>query len=197
MRVVQNLQMQIGEVDISRIKFDPKSRDDIPKILKGLQHLYMNIPLRMQIFELLEAEISPKVNKRNGRPGMDLWKILVCGVVRLDLNEDYDRLHELVNHRNTIREMLGHAMFDEEMYHYQTLRDNVSLLTPELLDKINQVVVSAGHVMVKKRKAKRCVGGATPSWLKRMCTTPPISIFCATRCARSSHSPRSGANAVA
>ncbi|HJZ12642.1 MAG TPA: ISNCY family transposase, partial [Acidobacteriota bacterium] len=112
MRVVQNSQMQIGEVDISQIKFDPKSRDDIPKILKGLQHLYMNLALRTQIFELLEAEISPKVNKRNGRPGMELWKILVCGVVRLDLNEDYDRLHELVNHHNTIHEMLGHAMFD-------------------------------------------------------------------------------------
>ncbi len=37
MRVVQNPQMQIGEVDIAQIKFDPRSRDDIPKILKGLQ----------------------------------------------------------------------------------------------------------------------------------------------------------------
>ena len=45
MRVVQNAQMQIGEVDISQIEFDPKSRDDIPKILKGLQHLYVNLPL--------------------------------------------------------------------------------------------------------------------------------------------------------
>ena len=61
MRVVQNSQMQIGEVDISQIKFDPKSRDDIPKILKGLQHLYVNLPLRKKIFALLEAEISPKV----------------------------------------------------------------------------------------------------------------------------------------
>ena len=43
MRVVQNSQMQIGEVDISQIKFDLKSRDDVPKILKGLQHLYMNL----------------------------------------------------------------------------------------------------------------------------------------------------------
>ena len=150
MRVVQNSQMQIGEVDISQIKFDPKSRDDIPKILKGLQHLYMNLALRAQIFELLEAEIAPKVDKRNGRPGMEMWKILVCGVVRLDLNEDYDRLHELVNHHDTIREMLGHAPFDEQRYHYQTLKDNVGLFTPELLDKINQVVVSAGHVLVKK-----------------------------------------------
>jgi IS5 family transposase len=158
MRVVQNSQMQIGEVDISQIKFDPKSRDDIPKILKGLQHLYMNLALRTQIFELLEAEISPKVNKRNGRPGMELWKILVCGVVRLDLNEDYDRLHELVNHHDTIREMLGHAQFDEQTYHYQTLKDNVSLFTPELLDKINQVVVSAGHVLVKKKEAEALRG---------------------------------------
>jgi transposase, IS5 family len=186
MRVVQNPQMQIGEVDISQIKFDPKSRDDIPKILKGLQHLYVNLPLRTQIFHLLETEIAPKVSKGNGRPGMELWKILVCGVVRLDLNEDYDRLHELANHHNTLREMLGHAAFDEQKYHYQTLKDNVSLFTPELLDKINQVVVSAGHGLVKKRPPQRCVGGATPLWLKRRCITPPISTCCMTRCAKSS-----------
>ena len=171
MRVVQNPQMQIGEIDISQIKFDPKCRDDIPKILKGLQYLYMNIPLRTQIFQLLEAEISPKVSKSNGRPGMELWKILVCGVVRLDLNEDYDRLHDLVNKHSDIRKMLGHGTFDNEYYHYQTLVDNVSLLTPELLDRINQVVVSAGHVLVKKKTAKRCVGGAIPLWLRPTCIT--------------------------
>lgn len=158
MRVVQNPQMQIGEADISQIRFDPKSRDDIPKILRGLQHLYMDIPLRTKIFQLLETEISPEVSKCNGRPGMALWKILVCGVVRLDLNEDYDRLHELVNHHDTIREMLGHAAFDEETYHYQTLKDNVSLFTPELLDKINQLVVSAGHVLVKKKEGEALRG---------------------------------------
>ena len=151
MRVVQNPQMRIGEVDIAQIKFDPRSRDDIPKILKGLQYLYLNLPLRTQIFHLLETELAPKVNKGNGRPGMELWKILVCGVVRLDLNEDYDRLHELVNHHDTLREMLGHAMYDETNYPYQTLKDNVSLFTPELLDKINQVVVGAGHDLLKKK----------------------------------------------
>ena len=36
MRVVQNIQMQIGEVDVSKVKFDLKSRNDIPKILRGL-----------------------------------------------------------------------------------------------------------------------------------------------------------------
>jgi len=162
MRVVQNPQMQIGEVDISQIKFDPKSRDDIPRILRGLQHLYMNVALREEIFQLLEEKISPKVDKGNGRPGMTLWRILVCGVVRLDLNEDYDRLHELVNHHDTIRQMLGHAEFDETSYHYQTLKDNVALLTPELLDRINQVVVSGGHALVKKK------GRRSAAWAVRL-----------------------------
>src|SRR5258706_7429461 len=158
MRVVQNPQMQIGEVDISQIKFDLRSRDDIPKILRGLQHLYLNVPLRTQIFHLLETELAPKVNKRNGRPGMELWKILVCGVVRLDLNEDYDRLHELVNQHHTLREVLGHTLFDETNYPYQTLKDNVSLFTPELLDKINQVIVGAGHALVKKKDGEALRG---------------------------------------
>jgi len=186
MRVIQNEQMQIGEVDISQIKFDPRSRDDIPKILKGLQHLYVNTELREKIFELLEREIAPQVDKRNGRPGMELWKILVCGVLRLDLNEDYDRLCELVNHHNTIREMLGHGTFNEETYHFQTLKDNVGLFTPELLDKINEIVVQAVHGVVKKRKAQRCLGGATPLWLRPMCISRRISACSMTRCARSS-----------
>ena len=111
MRAVQNVQMQIGEVDISQIKFNPKSRDDIPRILKGLQYLYMDVALRSKIFQLLEEEIAPKVDKCNGRPGMTLWSILVCGVVRLDLNIDYDRVHELANEHKTLREMLGHGTF--------------------------------------------------------------------------------------
>jgi transposase, IS5 family len=152
MRVVQNVQMQIGEVDVSKVKFDLKSRDDIPKILKGLQHLYTDLPLRTKIFALLEEHFAPKVDKHNGRPGMTLWRILVCGVVRLDLNIDYDRLHELVNQHLTLREMLGHDAFDKERYHFQTLKDNVSLFTPELLDKISQIVVDGGHVLVKKKE---------------------------------------------
>ena len=101
MRVVQNIQMQIGEVDVSKVKFDLKSRDDIPKILRGLQHLYVIPAIRTKLFALLEENIAPLVDKHNGRPGMTLWRIFVCGTVRLDLNIDYDRLHELANQHNT------------------------------------------------------------------------------------------------
>lgn len=151
MRVVQNTQMHIGEVDVSRILLDPKSRDDIPQVLRGLQQLYKDPATRAKLFQLLDSEIAPQIDKRTGRPGMTLWSIFVCGVIRLDLNIDYDRLHELVNQHNSIRQMLGHGLFDPTSYHYQTLKDNVTLFTPELLDKINQIVVEAGHELVKKK----------------------------------------------
>ena len=150
--------MQIGEVDVSQIKFDLKSRDDIPKILRGLQHLYMDLALREKVFALLEERIAPAVNKRNGRPGMVLWKLFVCGIVRLVLNIDYDRLLELINHHDTIRTLLGHGEFDKSPYHFQTLKDNVRLLTPELLDEINQLIVNAGHGLVKKKAGEALRG---------------------------------------
>ncbi len=69
--------MQIGQVDISKIQISSKSRDDIPKLLKGLQFIYSTPSVRKEIFELLEAQIAPEVDKNNGRPGMELWKILL------------------------------------------------------------------------------------------------------------------------
>jgi transposase, IS5 family len=159
MRIVQNPQMKFGEVNISEIKFNPKSRDDIPKILKGLQFIYTNEITCKEIFKLLENKISPKVNKKNGRPGMELWKIFVMGVLRLDLNCDYDRLHHVVNHDTLVRQMLGHGIFDQEShYEMQTIKDNVSLLTPELLDEINQVIVKGGHILLKKKENEPLLG---------------------------------------
>ncbi len=161
MRVVQNEQITIGEVDVSKMSFDYKSRDDIPKILKDLQFVYTNLVLCSVIFELLEAQVAAKVSKSVGEPGMPLWTILVCGVIRLDLNCDYDRLHELVNQHNSIREILGHGAFSDVCYHFQTLKDNVALLTPELLEQINQLIVQAGHVLVKK-------GRRSAAWAVRL-----------------------------
>ncbi len=153
MRQVINPQLQFGQVDISKMQFCSKSRDDIPQILRGLQYIYVTRPLREEIFALLEKHIAPQISKSTGRPGMDLWKILVMGVLRLDLNWDYDHLLSQVNHYDQIREMLGHAdMFDTHKYQIQTLKDNVSLLTPELLEKINEVVVRGGHGLVKKKE---------------------------------------------
>ncbi len=153
MRVVQPLQPQLSDYSIADIQFDLKSRDDIPQILRGLQYIYVNIELRNAVFKLLDAHIQPNADSKNGRPGMDLWKIFVVGVLRLDLDWDYDRLHEQVNNHKTIRQMLGHTdIFDTDYYQLQTLKDNVCLLTPSLLNEINEIVVASGHALVKKKE---------------------------------------------
>jgi hypothetical protein len=36
MRVIRTAQMELGEIDVSQIKFYLRSRDDIPKILWGI-----------------------------------------------------------------------------------------------------------------------------------------------------------------
>lgn len=152
MRKVFEEQMMLGEVDISKVQFDPRSRDEMPQLLKGLQFIYTTPELRKQVFNLLEAHIGCS-NK--GRRGMDLWKILVLGAVRLSSNINYDRLHDLANHHCKIREMLGITAWDQEpVFPIQTIKDNAMLLTPELLDQINTIVVTAGHKLVKKKRRK-------------------------------------------
>ncbi len=159
MRKIMENQMQLGEVDISAIEFDLRSRDDIPKLLMGLQHIYCNTKLRNQVFEILEQIVPEGVNVNNGRPGMYLWRILVLGTLRLSCNWDYDRLREMTNNHKKIRKMLGHGLKDKDyIYSLQTLKDNISLFTLEVLDKINQVVVAAGQDFLGKKKDEELKG---------------------------------------
>ncbi len=159
--------MKLGELAIADIKLDPKSRDDIPQILRGLQHLYTTPELRRSIFAILEEVLperqikgkSVKVDPNNGRPGMTQWQILVLGVLRLGLNADYDRIQQLANEHKTIRQMLGHSDWaDVKYYNLQTLKDNLRLFTPEILDRLNRVIVSAGHQALEKNLEEGLVG---------------------------------------
>ena len=145
-------QLQLGEIDISSIQFDPRSRDDIPRLLRGLQHLYINPELRQAVFAELGKIIPDTIDKNNGRPGMDLWRILVFGTLRLVINCDFDRLVELTNEHGKLRQMLGHGPYDEYRYRLQTLLDNLTYFTPEVLDSINLIAVNAGHELVKKQE---------------------------------------------
>ena len=157
MRKIIEPQMQFGQVDISEIKFDLRSRDEIPKLLMGLQYIYCTPEIRREVFKILEEIVPEGTDANNGRPGMLLWKILVLGTIRLNCNWDYDKVKEIADNHRTLRLMLGHiAWEDEYLYPIQTIKDNVSLFTPEILDRINQIVVKAGHNLVKKkRKVKR------------------------------------------
>ena len=89
---------------------------------------------------------------------MDLWHILVLSAVRLGLDADYDRLEDFANHHTLIRQILGvETTFGEvKVFSMQSIKDNVSLLDEETINKVNDVVVSADHKLVKK-KTKDCI----------------------------------------
>ncbi len=167
MRNVMNTQASLGEWPIGDIVLDLKSRDDIPKLLVGLQYIYKTPGLRDEVFAILQEIIPRHVDGKKashtlGRPGMEQWKILVLGVVRLGLDADYDRLQELANQHSTLRQMLGHAdWYDKHTYELQTLKDNLRLFTPELLGRINDAVVRAGHTLVKKVQKTSSQGAVT------------------------------------
>ncbi len=60
MRKVIELQMIFWKKDISQIKFDIKSRDEIPKLLIGLQYIYSTPKVRAEVFKILKSIVPIK-----------------------------------------------------------------------------------------------------------------------------------------
>jgi transposase, IS5 family len=140
---------------IPEVKIDSRSRHELPALLAGLQYIFITRELNEAIFEIVEGSIMGD-RKKLGRLGMSLWEILVLGTVRLNLDVDYDSLHDLSNHHEVLRGIMGVAtnnIFKEGKYYaLQTLKDNVGLLDEATLKQINEVVVKAGHKLKKKEE---------------------------------------------
>ena len=68
MRKVIWLQMQLGEKAIGAIRLDPKSRDDIPQLLRGFQHLYITPQVHERVFAILEEVLLERNLGRSGDP---------------------------------------------------------------------------------------------------------------------------------
>ena len=108
---------------------------------------------------LLEKHILPGTHRGVGRRGMEMWRILVLGVLKQGLGCDFDRLHNLANHHETVRAILGHSDFaDKTHYELQTIVDNVSLMRPELLAEVGRLVVESGHAVARKKPGGRLRG---------------------------------------
>jgi hypothetical protein len=147
--VIEN-QLKIGQTDICNIPIDLQCRDEIPQLLLGLQAIYGNKPVRDEVFTILSDIIPKEIDSNNGRPGMDLWKVLVLGTIRLNCNWDFDKVHDIANNHKIVREFLGHSVYEfDQRYGLQTIKDNLNLLTPEVIERINQVAIQYGHTLVR------------------------------------------------
>src|ERR1035441_7732096 len=87
---------------IEKIRLPLRSRDELPPIQAGLQWLWMHPTLRAEILALLEAAMLAG-KAATGRTGMDLWQILVLGVVRLGLDAGWDRLEHIANYNSLVQ----------------------------------------------------------------------------------------------
>lgn len=141
----------LGSFPIEKVPIPLRSRDELPPVLRALQFIYSTPELKEKVFTVLEKKITLH---KMGTPGMSLWEILCMGVIRLTLKANYDRLEHTVNYDEMVRAILGTQQFGAERKEYavQTLRDNVYLLDEDMLNQINELIVSYGHELKKKRK---------------------------------------------
>jgi transposase, IS5 family len=154
MRKRFEVQLALGRTPIERVVLPARSRDELPPVLAGLQWIFQTPEINSQVFDLLERKVVGG-KQATGRPGLDLWHILVLGVVRLALDCDYDRLEHLANYDGLLRQILGlpPVLSDpEKPFHYKTLSQNVCHVDDELLGQLNAVVVQAGRAVFKKKE---------------------------------------------
>ncbi len=158
MRTIFEKNPDLLTVPIADAVIPTNCRDESPKLLAGLQFIFVNEELNKQVFSILSERINPKKEKldKRGRKGMGLWEILVLGVMRQGLNANYDRLHYLANVDRLMRTIMGIETYSGKGREYglTTIKDNVGLLDQETIDQINDLVIAHGHKLLKKKRTK-------------------------------------------
>ncbi len=142
------LLIQDTEVPIS------KRNGALPALCASLKEIFVTPKWNEKVFKILEDKIISG-KKATGRPGMDLWQLFVLSQVRLCQNISYDELHYLSNHDSLVRQLMGVEStfgYEKSQFSYQNIIDNVSLLDDQTVRKINEVIVSFGHEVFKKKE---------------------------------------------
>jgi transposase, IS5 family len=147
-------QLTLGQIPIADVEITIKCRDAVVELLAALKQIFITPEFNGKIFSVLESVLLSG-KKRTGRTGMDLWHIFVLAQVRLCLNISYNRLHHLANNDKLLRSIMGVEKefgYDQIEFEYQNIYDNVSLLDDETIHQLNDIVLSFGHQVFKKKE---------------------------------------------
>lgn len=149
MRKATDRQQRLDCQPIVQVKLNLGCRDEIIPILMALQHIYAQPTLRDQICRAIAADVNEDSSGKLGRRGMDYWPIVVLAAVRLGCNFDYDKLQDLAEQHRALRAIMGLGDWDEsDRFDWRRIRDNIALVRPQTLERINQLIVGAGHRLV-------------------------------------------------
>ena len=137
---------------ISEVKLNLECRDEIIPILRALQHVYGDTQLRRELLALVGKDVNGDTSRKHGRRGMNYWEITVLAATRLGCNLDYDKLQDLAENHRSLRQIMGIGSWqdDEVDFDWRRIEDNLIKLRPETLQKINALIVKAGHVLEPK-----------------------------------------------
>ena len=146
-------QFILGQLPIEETRIPLKCRAPLVALVAALKKLYITPEWNEKIFMLLEQKILSG-KKKTGRYGMNLWQVFVLAQTRLSLNCSYDELHHISNNDKMIRQLMGVEAdygFEDFEFEYQNILDNVGLLDDQTVRELNEVIVSFGHEVFKKK----------------------------------------------
>jgi hypothetical protein len=134
---------------ISNVRLNLGCRHEVIPILAALKHIYAQPKLRDEILQAVAHDVDHDSSSERGCEGMDYWPIMVPVSVRLGCNFNYDRLQDLAEQHGALRQMMGIGEWDKATdFNWRTIRNNLALLRPETLERINHAIVAEGHRLV-------------------------------------------------
>jgi hypothetical protein len=155
MRKAMDRQQRLDCQPVMNVKLNLACRDEIIPILAALKHIYAQPQLRDEILRAVAADVNSDSSRKRGRRGMDYWPILVLAAVRLGCDLDYDKLQDLAEQHRALRQIMGIGDWEERTcFDWRRIQDNVTLIRPETLERINHLIVGEGHRLVPQAVKK-------------------------------------------
>ena len=115
MRLAYQEQPRLDCPPVDAVPLNLNCRDEIIPILRALQHVYGQVPLRREILALVGKDVNARQQSAStADAGLNYWTITVLAAVRLGCNLDYDKLQDLAEQHRTLRLIMGIGDWEDD-----------------------------------------------------------------------------------
>ena len=146
------------------IIIDPNSDFILDKVLLTIIELKNSPTIFSKCMKILEVDIKENVSTELGRKGMPLFTRFCLYLIKKTLNLTYDFLRDLVLNHKAVRQLIEintkyGTSLDKELtsgFSKTALKENLSLISSDSVDKINEIIVKFGINKISDYKATKC-----------------------------------------
>ena len=152
-------QLSFFQIPIDEVEIDPFSRDQLPKLMRGLQEIYRDSKCFSKIVSLIKNDlIELRVNRNPeyavGASGATAWEVFVLLTLRQNGNYNYDQIADLASNHFILRAIMGIDVDSQVRFPKSTVHDNIKAIKPETLNSIAQEVLRVGHEILNPNNDK-------------------------------------------